>query len=594
MTLNYDEPPLKSSQFTDLEDLPSLPKDIKALPLLTAESAQPGMVITWNQLLMSKATKWQPELLPLTGLIIPGGEDGSIHVMLARRDREKNEKMYDEFTGKRIYDKFEAPDLDEASGEDDEEEVDDGFRSLQWTEMIEPRILQQAPVNGNVEAAAAEDEMPPEHDQVSELQPEVDALEGQPSTDQVRAAVENDFMHDSFGTIQSGQPLPRLDASMSEVQISTASNSFEFVGHLNSNNAAKISGAQIDQALTAAANPSNTHSAKSNCLVEREDEAAADQEAELAHSLANAVAEGVSNSHTPIPKMTESEDQGGEQEGREEKGQQGEEHTSGQSGSAIHSDTVIAASQFDIPSGRQPRTAFSMENGPPHGTLIPETLLHLPESTAQRNEPKSQASSSSRSSPFPSLEEIFMSAQPTQNSERKLNTPSFSTSQTAVPAQDMEYEEAMRKLDEGHESDHAPEQKQEDQGEVDSKVFPNATQPSVRTRAANEELPTLPTSLSQPESKTNDKASFAVPAGSQVIVLSSSPTSSAGVRDENKEPEVERPSPTKAKRKLPTGPGWVRKSTRASRRGPSEAEAPLVSAVNKYKTRREVQRQKRN
>lgn len=608
VTLNYDEPPLKSSQVTDLDDLPSLPKDIKALPLLTPESAQPGMVITWNQLLMSKATKWQPELLPITGLIIPGGEDGSIHVMLARRDREINEKIYDEITGKRVYDKFEAPDLDEASGEDGEEEEDDGFRSLQWTEMLEPRILQQAPLNGNTEAAAVEGEMPSGHDQVSEFQPEVDALEGQPSTDQVRAAVENDLMHDSFGTIQSGQPLPRLDASMSEVQISTASNSFEFVGHLTSNNVANPPGAQLDYALTAAANPSNTHSAKSNYLVEREDEAAADQEEELAHSLANAVAEGVSNSHTPIPKMTEpSEDQGeegGEQAGGEEEGQQAEEQTPGQSGSAIHSDTVIAASQFDIPSGRQPRTAFSMEDGPPHGTLIPETLLHLPDSTAQPNDSKSQASSSSRSSPFPSLEEIFMSAQPTQNSDRKLNTPSFSASQVVVATQDMEYEEAMRKLDEGNESDHSPEQKQEDQGEVDSKVFPNATQPSVRTRVANEELPALSTSLSQPAKKTDDKAPFPVPAGSQVIVLSSSPSSSAGVPNESREPEVEKPSPTKAKRKLPTGPGWVRKGTRdersalssprraiglslrADRRGRSEAEAPLVSAVNKYKVRK--------
>ncbi|KAL9479532.1 hypothetical protein ACSS6W_004318 [Trichoderma asperelloides] len=617
--LNYDEAPIKSSQFTDLDDLPSLPKDIKALPLVTPEAAQPGMVITWNQLLMSKATKWQPELLPITGLIIPGGGDGSVHVMLARRDRENNEKVYDEITGKRIYDKFEAPDLDEASGEEDEEEEDNGFRSLQWTEMLEPRILQQAPVtNNNTEAAAAaaaatEGEMPSGHDQVSELQPEADALESQPSTGQVRAAVENDLMHDSFGTIQSGQRLPRLDLSMSEVQISTASNSFEFMGQLNSNNLAKTGDAQLDHALTAAANPPNAHSAKSIFLVEREDEAAADQEAELAHSLANAVAEGVSSSHTPMPKMAEpSEDQGGEDEGqqtRREEGQ-GEEQTSAHSASAIHSDAIIAVSQFSIPSGRQPRTAFSMEDGAHHDTLIPETLLHLCESAPQPNNSKSQASSSSRSSPFPSLEEIFLSAQPTQNSGRKMETPSLSTSQV-VPARDMEYEEAMRKLDEGHESDASPEEKQEEQEEVDSKVFPNATQPSVRTRLANEKLPALSTSLSQPEKRTNDKSPFAIPTGSQVIVLSSSPGSSSGVPNETNEPEDERPSPAKGKRKLPTGPGWVWKGTpdekdasngkrkqtatpssRANRRGRSEAEAeplshaPLVSAVSKYRGRK--------
>ncbi|UKZ74884.1 hypothetical protein TrVFT333_002554 [Trichoderma virens FT-333] len=260
VVLDYDEAPIKSSQFTDVDDLPSLPTDIKALPLLEPTSAQPGMVITWNQLVMSKATNWQPEMLPVTGLIVPGGENGALHVILAKRDREDNEKMYDEVTGERVYGKFEVPDLDEGG-----EEEDTGFRSLQWAEMIEPRILQEAPTDEVAQTpmetaeAAVEDEMPSGHAKVSEFQSGQDSLESGFSTGQVRAAIEDDLMHDSFGTqanletvsIQSGQRLPRLDLSMSEVQISTASNSFEHVGH----NYPRTTDAQLEHVLTVAANP---------------------------------------------------------------------------------------------------------------------------------------------------------------------------------------------------------------------------------------------------------------------------------------------------------------------------------------------------
>ena len=61
----------------------------------------------------------------------------TLKVCLARRDRylDSNEKRYDHTTGQRIYDRFEAPDLqeeDEENDGNDEDGVDEGYRNISW------------------------------------------------------------------------------------------------------------------------------------------------------------------------------------------------------------------------------------------------------------------------------------------------------------------------------------------------------------------------------------------------------------------------------------------------------------------------------
>ena len=119
-----------------VEDLPALPEDLNSLTPLERGDALPGMIITWKQWTLSKATQWQPLVASVTGEVLPGSEENGLQVRLAVRDWEQNEKQFDEETGQRIYDKFEAPDMD-----DEEEDVDDGHRVLTWEEMIEPRVL---------------------------------------------------------------------------------------------------------------------------------------------------------------------------------------------------------------------------------------------------------------------------------------------------------------------------------------------------------------------------------------------------------------------------------------------------------------------
>lgn len=143
--LNYDDEPQQAEdddrEYEDQEyeeDLPPLPEDLSSLPSLEAGRAMAGMILTWKQLLMSKATNWQPQVTNLTAIIVNIEGDGTFRVRLAKRDQnlDQNEKVYDE-DGNRVYDKFEMVDLDE----ENDEEAEQGYRTVELAEMIEPRVL---------------------------------------------------------------------------------------------------------------------------------------------------------------------------------------------------------------------------------------------------------------------------------------------------------------------------------------------------------------------------------------------------------------------------------------------------------------------
>ncbi|OHW93907.1 hypothetical protein CSPAE12_07633 [Colletotrichum incanum] len=168
-TLNYDDPPDEppvvkaageGSQATDIDDLPSLPSDLTTLPDLRPGEAKLGMVITWKQWLLSSATNWQPEVVNLTGIIVRVHDENAtdLEFLLAQRDRDvdRTEKKYDEDTGERVYDRFEAPDDDD----DADDEPDQGYRRLKYLDLIEPKIVQlpledQAKPISNEDSSAA-------------------------------------------------------------------------------------------------------------------------------------------------------------------------------------------------------------------------------------------------------------------------------------------------------------------------------------------------------------------------------------------------------------------------------------------------------
>ncbi|VUC20953.1 unnamed protein product [Clonostachys rosea] len=159
VVLNYDDPPIQEREATqkkETEDLPSIPDDVTKLALLQRDAVKPGMIITWKQLSMSN--NWQPQLTSVTGTVISVGDGQRLHLVLAKRDRDQREKLYDDETGQRIYDKFEMP--DDSAEEDDAE--DDGHRELGWNELMEPRIVQEAPSSPQASEPASKQASPVE------------------------------------------------------------------------------------------------------------------------------------------------------------------------------------------------------------------------------------------------------------------------------------------------------------------------------------------------------------------------------------------------------------------------------------------------
>ena len=147
--LNYDDepqevqeqpeqPPSQNLDEEDDSDLPPIPTDVTSLPALDSSEIRAGMILTWKQWLLSKATNWQPQVSALTGVVVEVLDGNALTVRLAKRDRniDHNEKVYDD-DGNRVYDKFELPGMDD----EDEEAAEQGYRTLDLADMIEPRLL---------------------------------------------------------------------------------------------------------------------------------------------------------------------------------------------------------------------------------------------------------------------------------------------------------------------------------------------------------------------------------------------------------------------------------------------------------------------
>jgi len=143
--LNYDDEPQEVQEQPehnldeeDDSDLPPIPTDVTSLPALSPSEIRAGMILTWKQWLLSKATNWQPQVSALTGVVVELLDGNALTVRLAKRDRniDHSEKVYDD-DGNRVYDKFELPGMDD----EDEEAAEQGYRTLDLADMIEPRLL---------------------------------------------------------------------------------------------------------------------------------------------------------------------------------------------------------------------------------------------------------------------------------------------------------------------------------------------------------------------------------------------------------------------------------------------------------------------
>jgi hypothetical protein len=125
------------------EDLALPPDDPSILPDLKDGQAKVGMTIAFKQLEMSETTNWQPQISAYrTAIVISITDSGELQLTLAMRDRQQSIKRYDPHTGERIYSRFEVPDGDEMDEDDNK-----GMLNLLFSNLAEPKIVQEPPPN---------------------------------------------------------------------------------------------------------------------------------------------------------------------------------------------------------------------------------------------------------------------------------------------------------------------------------------------------------------------------------------------------------------------------------------------------------------
>lgn len=536
----------RGSPATDADDLPTLPQDVSLLPVLDIADAKPGMVITWKQLSMSKATNWQPQITLATGLII-NGDGTNVNVVLAKRDREVSDKMYDEHTGKRIYEKFEAP----ASEDEDDDEEDDGHRSLSWNELMEPRIVQSEPPTAFMDGFHNGFEKPEnmevsEHGESNAVEPELDTQTLRAEVQHEVAQIANGHDQDS-ASIHSVQRPHHFDLPMlaDDGLMSVASDSWE---------------------TSKAANPDEGRTRRHKEKLTASQSGLLDTTDQREETAADKVA---------VPKPLT--------------GKQAVDGPTTRAAGAVAANAHEEIEEAVIPSSLQsdnlvdvnaPQEPDSMP--PVYEELIPETLPRGMTSTAAEQDWIANGAASGSSSPFPSLDEIFQTASTSREPPQSAPTTRAEINKHV----DEEYEEAMRLLDNGEVSDASADGRQ--------KLFPNATQPTRTTLAVE-----LPKGAPEPRSSPRQKRrefkgvkKFALPAGSQVISLNSSPPPR---EDDGMDGEDETYTPTRNRRRSQQaggsqkgnkGKGPATRTRRGSSLRQSESESVDGGGSQRAKLRR--------
>lgn len=193
-----------------VSDLRLPPADPTTLQVVTDfESLAPGTVVCYKTLEMSAETNWQPQMSGwLTAVVIDVLKDQqALDVTVAVRDRRSKQHMYDYETGERIYDKFEMP-VDEDEGE----EEDDGARVIGYNEFADIRNFYGPPD----ELLESEDDQDGEDVAMDDVQQTVDTP-ADDSADQYSAETSAAMTNDEEATA-GFSPLQQSKAASEEPQ----------------------------------------------------------------------------------------------------------------------------------------------------------------------------------------------------------------------------------------------------------------------------------------------------------------------------------------------------------------------------------------
>ncbi|KAK1540522.1 hypothetical protein CPAR01_06511 [Colletotrichum paranaense] len=564
-TLNYDDPSddppatkksAEESQATDIDDLPSLPSDLSTLPNLRPGEAKLGMVVTWKQLVLSSQTNWQPQVVSLTGVLVRiYDEDASdLEFILAHRDRgvDRTEKTYDEETGERVYDRFEAPDDDE-DDEDAENELEEGHRRVNYLELIEPKIVQfpledDTKQGGNEKSGASEGESGPTdsviHETIYDGQSQPSQVNGEISGQSEVGEVGSQSKVDAKGSraranTDEQQPQvvvgsdPRLDAS------ADGDESIQLDTHLNGNDDSMNEGdvptprakGQSKDNNTVPTTDDDSQNSNANALSissdRRHEISIMIEEAGLRKDVSPSVIRHKTSSpsrqlldqlqaaNTPrvISKSPLSQDSVA-------KNVAPAPDNSGDAATKLAAEEVIPppSSVSSIRSGRQldpDDFTFNMggddtqlmsdagHGSPSVDASTPRDQVRTPTRGNDTPEPNSGEKSS-----LPSLESLFKTASQ-RNSQKNTQSPfksqalSVTESRKSIVSRDEEYEAAMRQIDEANEDGENEVEEYESPNELGTarkKLFPKSSQPEGVTLSESPDLPDLKPTKSVPSS----------------------------------------------------------------------------------------------
>ncbi|KAI1778510.1 hypothetical protein F4818DRAFT_406312 [Hypoxylon cercidicola] len=601
--LNYDDEEVgqtreanEASQFTDMDDLPSLPSDLSDLPDLRPGEVEVGMVITWQQWSCSSATNWQPQLSNVTGVVVGVGDDATgLEVCLAKRDRylDRNEKKYDQNTGQRIYDRFEAPDLD------DEEDDDEGFRIVGFADMQQPRILQQPlPIPASEEPSRNADDPhktsaglnisqgEAQRQHAPELEPSSIVTEGvEVDADPTRSSLPQDatseIVTDVEGSVihRPGREEQTTDTSMSDSShISSPSRQL----HESTSQAiSAVSRERSPQDLSSreyfasddTPNIPNTSISGSGLLSARQSSVPSfrDHEDEVVTGTPKIVKSKVTD---PLSSASSA------RSGRQPDYAYDMDSTAPDSfkitddGADDTSVIIGAEDQHDMGSDQD------MSTPTPKRALMTQLDIGRTETGAENDKSLSPANPSTPSS-LASLNTVWHTAVTSRNTQsQSTQSPSKSlsvvaqSSQRAHDLKDKEYDEAMRKLD-GFSND-------QDSLSIIPDSFKHSSQPGMPTGIENKAIRTSTNSprIKMPPAPPSKRgvpkrpSQFSIPPGSQVIELSSDsePAFSEDYAEDSMDGTYS-PDPDS----IPRSSEWVQK------KGPEERGARSVTAPVRHR-----------
>lgn len=584
--LNYDDPPSKSrgadSQFTDVDDLPSLPADVSTLPSLRVDEVKAGMVITWKQLHLSKATNWQPELRSLTGLVISLNDEKVLHLILAKRDREQDDKLYDEETGQRIYDKFEMP--GDSGNEDDGE--DGGYRDIPWSDLVEPRVVQGAPSPSALNSPVGDETGPAQMSESGVAEEGMNAAEpGPPDSSmndadsmQIKAGIEKDLLAMATGgqhevsepsLIPSAQNSQHISISApSVVEFSTSNTSSKTENYRRQSGGEAEVIVKDSQPAGQEGPIDRVNADESSPNVGWGDEESGDEEMVGATEV---------DPEPSLPEAPTLSIRSASPDPEDENQSEAEQQTPAVDYPQLPQPPSSVSSS--IRSGRQPQSGHG-----PGESIAADDASIMPETapSAQDVKPKTEAADDGSSedhqpdgssSPFPTLNEIWHTARTSKQIQSPLKSSQMSALGKRKARVNTEYEEVMRRLDEGEDSDGPA----ADGNKSIRSLFPHATQPSTAVPPAAD---------GRPRRSQRRSAPFQIPEGSQVITLSSSPPSSS-LEEDYAEDSLDETYEDEGS-SLPRGSGWVQKNrtsvaenrerdTRGRAKSMSSGQTPTLS-----------------